>query len=134
MAYQDDSWKQTVGKVAVVYLNQPTDFDTWHLALRRLVTVGNMADSLLYTVPSNQAAAVHQRIVDNQDRAKQMKDEAGLSSSSSSSSAPSATTKEMASSSPKVFVDLTEEVLAPALAFGGGYGSYALPGCVSIPG
>ena len=46
--------KMSIGKVPVVPLHQANEFMTWQLALRRLVTTYNMADALLYSVPSNQ--------------------------------------------------------------------------------
>jgi len=52
----DSEWKlkMAMGKVPLVLLHQANDFTTWQLALRRLVTTYNMADSLLYSVPSTQ--------------------------------------------------------------------------------
>jgi hypothetical protein len=109
----DWKFKISLGKVAVVPLNQPSDFPQWHLALRRLVTSCNMGDSLLYTVPNNQLAAVKQRIQSTSDRVQKMKQESGepsSSSSSSSSSAASSESKGLSSvSKTPMFVDLSEE-------------------------
>ncbi len=44
----DWKFKVSLGKTPVVALNQASDFLSWHLALRRLVTSCNMADALLY--------------------------------------------------------------------------------------
>jgi hypothetical protein len=51
----DSDWKfrMSLGKVAVVYLNSPTEFTAWHLALRRLVAGYNMVPNLMYSVPQN---------------------------------------------------------------------------------
>ena len=45
----DIDWnlKLSLGKIPVVPLNQASDFPHWHLAVRRLVTACNMADTLL---------------------------------------------------------------------------------------
>ena len=52
----DNEWKlkMALGKVPVVPLHHANDFTMWQLAIRRLVTTYNMADALLYSVPSNQ--------------------------------------------------------------------------------
>ena len=55
-------YKTKMLKVPVVYLNGPGDFETWHVALRRLVKGYGMGDALLYTIPENQAAAMEARI------------------------------------------------------------------------
>src|SRR6185369_5157868 len=82
----DSDWKLriSVGKVAVCPLNQATDFAQWHLALRRLVTVCGMADSLLSPVPSNQMAAVKERIQAAADSVRGVKKEADASESKDS--------------------------------------------------
>lgn len=53
----DNEWKlkMALGKVPVVPLHHANDFTTWQLAIRRLVTTYNMADALLYSVPSTRA-------------------------------------------------------------------------------
>src|SRR4051812_8431879 len=94
---EDADWKfkLSMGKTAVVLLNQASDFLSWHLALRRLVTACNMADSLLFSVPNNQLAAVKQRIQASADMAQSVKREAedkSASTSSTSSSSSSTTT------------------------------------------
>ena len=45
----------------VVYLNSPADFESWHLALRRLVKGYNMGDALIHSVPENQIPAMEKR-------------------------------------------------------------------------
>jgi hypothetical protein len=51
----DSDWKlkMSLGKVAVVHLNSPTEFTAWHLALRRVVAGYNMVPNLMYSVPEN---------------------------------------------------------------------------------
>jgi hypothetical protein len=45
---EDSDWKfkMSLAKVAVVYLNTPLDFHTWHISLRRLVSQYNMVSSV----------------------------------------------------------------------------------------
>ena len=58
----ESDYKKTMGKVAVVYLNTPVDFDAWHIALRRLVKGLNMGDALMFSVPRDQIPSFEARI------------------------------------------------------------------------
>ena len=51
----DPKLRLSVGKTPVYYLNHPTDYMQWEISLRRLVTSYNMADSLLFTMPRDEA-------------------------------------------------------------------------------
>jgi hypothetical protein len=55
----DSDWKlkMSLGKVAVVHLNSPTEFTAWHLALRRVVAGYNMVPNLMYSVPENKSTS-----------------------------------------------------------------------------
>ena len=44
-------------KIPVVHLNGRTDYEAWHLALRRLVRGYNMGDALMFTVPEDRVEA-----------------------------------------------------------------------------
>jgi hypothetical protein len=110
----DSDWKfkMRIGKVAVVHLNSPVDFGTWHVALRQLVTGYNMADSLLYTVPEDRMASLRKKVeATTQLNIKVKKEEAAKhGSSSSSSSSSSASSASLSSSTTEIkIVDLTEE-------------------------
>jgi hypothetical protein len=115
--YDDSEWrlKTSVAKVAVVFLNQATDFATWHIALRRLVTVCNMADALLFSVPSNQLGAVKERITANTKIERVKQEAAEASSAKDSWSGSSARTTSPLSPDPTtpMFLDLTEEKALP---------------------
>jgi hypothetical protein len=107
----DWKFKVAIGKTPVVPLTQASDFPSWHVALRRLVTGCNMADALLYSVPENQLGTVKERVQFYSDQLQKVKQEKeSVSSSSSSSSSVASSPAEKASSSPSsLFVDLTDE-------------------------
>ena len=63
MAIYEDEWKGSkMVKVQVVFLYSPTDFEAWHVALRRFVKAYGMGDALLYSVPENQVGAMEKRV------------------------------------------------------------------------
>jgi len=51
-----------MARVALVYLNTPTDFTAWHLALRRMVKGYNMGDALMFSVPKDRIKSFEQRM------------------------------------------------------------------------
>ena len=53
-------WKMKVAsaKVPVAYLSQASDFPTWQVSLRRVVSMYGMANNLLFTLPLGEAVQV----------------------------------------------------------------------------
>ena len=80
----DDSFfkKMSLLKLQVVPLNSPTDFGTWHLALRRLVKGYGMGDALLFTVPQDRLEAYRKRAVKLERDREEREERKGSSSSS----------------------------------------------------
>jgi hypothetical protein len=123
MSSEDSDWKfkMALGKIPVVYLNNPLDFQTWHLSLRRLVSTYNMVPSLMFSVPENKLDSLRKRVEEvvkkegekekrEQEREQKTKETSGPRSVSPSRS-PGTSSSSTASS---IAIDLTGEILAAA--------------------
>ena len=76
--------KLALGKIPVVQLNDPNDFQRWHLALRKIVSAFSMGDALLYSIPKSELG----KYLADEAKARLV---AGPSPSSSSTISPSST-------------------------------------------
>ena len=90
--------KLSTMKVNIVPLNSPTDFGTWHIALRRLVKGYGMGDALLFSVPEDRMGAFKARAAEL-DKVKGEVDDKRNRSSSSDEEEPTLYTKSTTSGS-----------------------------------
>lgn len=61
---EDFKMKLALGKTPIVYLNQAADYPQWEVGLRRLVATYRMADSLLYSMPAEEANEFAKTVAD----------------------------------------------------------------------
>ena len=117
----DSDWKfkMSLAKVAVVYLNTPLDFHTWHISLRRLVSQYNMVSSLMFSVPENKILSLKKKVAEEsvkrekvekekQEVEQKKKEDSGPRSVSPTRALPAVTYPSTKSSTA---VDLTAEPL-----------------------